>query len=82
MQAYFHRVSLSATGFCVSATEEYTFTEDLQTPVPVVPTAEIKTSSPFNYFSEGAACCEVEVDVLTGDMHVVHASVVMDVGNR
>ncbi len=38
--------------------------------------------SPFNYFSEGAACCEVELDVLTGDLSVVHASLVMDVGNR
>lgn len=29
------------------------------------------TGTPFNYFSYGAACSEVEIDCLTGDHQVV-----------
>jgi xanthine dehydrogenase/oxidase len=36
---------------------------------------------PFNYFTFGAACAEVEIDVLTGDMRVLRADVLMDLGN-
>lgn len=61
----------------MSPTQQYTWPETQP------PSQEgQKAFAPFNYFSEGAACCEVEIDVLTGDMSVVHASVVMDVGNR
>ena len=35
---------------------------------------------PFNYFTQGVATCEVEIDCLTGDSHVRRADVVMDVG--
>jgi xanthine dehydrogenase/oxidase len=36
---------------------------------------------PFNYFVYGAAVCEVELDVLTGDWQLLRADVAMDVGN-
>ncbi|CAD7700908.1 unnamed protein product [Ostreobium quekettii] len=36
---------------------------------------------PFNYFCYGAACSEVELDVLTGDWHILRTDIVMDVGN-
>lgn len=35
---------------------------------------------PFNYFCYGAACCEVEIDTLTGDHDILSADIVMDVG--
>jgi xanthine dehydrogenase/oxidase len=34
----------------------------------------------FSYFTYGAACTEVEVDVLTGDHVIRRADVVMDIG--
>merc|ERR1719188_1852220 len=37
--------------------------------------------TPFRYFTYGAACSEVEIDCLTGDMRVLRADLVMDVGN-
>lgn len=36
---------------------------------------------PFNYFCFGAGVSEVELDVLTGDFHVLRSDLVMDVGN-
>ncbi|GMH39295.1 hypothetical protein BSKO_07193 [Bryopsis sp. KO-2023] len=36
---------------------------------------------PFNYFCYGAASTEVELDVLTGDWHILRVDIVMDVGN-
>ncbi len=35
---------------------------------------------PFNYFTQGVACTEVELDTLTGDFTVLRADVLMDVG--
>mmetsp|Transcript_75814 Transcript_75814/g.158036 ORF Transcript_75814/g.158036 Transcript_75814/m.158036 type:complete len:1399 (+) Transcript_75814:266-4462(+) len=40
-----------------------------------------KRGKPFNYFTYGAACSEVEIDVLTGDMRILRADVLMDLGN-
>ncbi|GAX80308.1 hypothetical protein CEUSTIGMA_g7746.t1 [Chlamydomonas eustigma] len=36
---------------------------------------------PFNYYAFGASVSEVELDVLTGDFHLLRADIVMDVGN-
>lgn len=35
---------------------------------------------PFNYFTYGAACSEVELDCLTGDFQALRTHIVMDVG--
>lgn len=42
---------------------------------------QLGTGRPFNYYNHGAACSEVEVDVLTGDFQILRTDVVMDVGN-
>uniref|UniRef100_A0A8K9UE15 Xanthine dehydrogenase/oxidase n=1 Tax=Oncorhynchus mykiss TaxID=8022 RepID=A0A8K9UE15_ONCMY len=42
---------------------------------------ETNTGRPFNYFSYGVACSEVEIDCLTGSHKNIHTSIVIDVGN-
>lgn len=54
--AYFERISLSATGFYKTPDIGYSF--------------ETNTGNPFNYFTYGVACSEVEIDCLTGDHQV------------
>ncbi len=65
-QAYFARVSLSSTGF-------------YRTP-KIHWDNELATGRPFFYFSYGAACSEVLVDVTTGEMKVTRVDIVHDVG--
>ena len=36
---------------------------------------------PFAYFTCGAACSEVEIDILTGDFHILRADLLMDLGD-
>ncbi|KAG5266149.1 hypothetical protein AALO_G00250340 [Alosa alosa] len=64
--AYFDRVNLSANGFYKTPDLGYDF--------------ESNSGRPFNYFSYGVACSEVEIDCLTGSHKNVHTSIVMDVG--
>ncbi|XP_011311010.1 xanthine dehydrogenase/oxidase [Fopius arisanus] len=66
-KAYFERISLSATGFYRTPDVGYDF--------------ETNSGMPYNYFSYGAACSEVEVDCLTGDHQVLRTDIVMDVGD-
>jgi xanthine dehydrogenase/oxidase len=63
-KAYFDRVDLSAHGFYK--------TPDI-TDFP-------GGNMPFNYFTYGTAVTEVEMDILTGDWHIIRSDVVMDVG--
>ncbi|KAG5346531.1 XDH dehydrogenase, partial [Acromyrmex charruanus] len=64
--AYFQRISLSATGFYRTPNIGYSF--------------ETNTGNPFNYFTYGVACTEVEIDCLTGDHEVLRTDIVMDLG--
>nr|XP_015199707.1 PREDICTED: xanthine dehydrogenase/oxidase [Lepisosteus oculatus] len=64
--AYFDRVSLSATGFYKIPDIAYDF--------------EKNEGKPFHYFSYGVACSEVEIDCLTGDHKNLRTYIVMDVG--
>ncbi|KAK3093911.1 hypothetical protein FSP39_021700 [Pinctada imbricata] len=64
--AYAARISLSTTGFYKTPDIGYNF--------------ETNTGNPFNYFSYGVACSEVEIDCLTGDHQVLRTDIVMDVG--
>ena len=65
-QAYFGRISLSSTGF-------------YRTP-KIHWDAKRATGRPFYYFAYGAACAEVVVDTLTGEMKVERVDILHDVG--
>lgn len=54
--AYRRRISLSATGFYRTPDIGYSF--------------DTNSGNPFNYFTYGVACSEVEIDCLTGDHEV------------
>lgn len=64
-EAYEHRVDLSAHGFYEA---EYGFNFKTQ------------EGRVFAYYTYGAACSEVDVDVLTGEHTVLRTDIVMDVG--
>ncbi|XP_008556718.1 xanthine dehydrogenase [Microplitis demolitor] len=66
-KAYFERISLSATGFYRTPDIGYSF--------------DTNSGNPFNYFTYGVACSEVEVDCLTGDHQVLRTDIVMDLGD-
>lgn len=62
--AYFQRVNLSAQGFYTVPTERCGY--DWNMPLEGTSAEEnAKRGHPFNYFTQGAACTEVEVDCLT-----------------
>ncbi|XP_068632356.1 xanthine dehydrogenase isoform X2 [Battus philenor] len=65
-KAYVDRVSLSATGFHATPDIGYDFKSN--------------TGKPFNYFTYGVACTEVEIDCLSGDHQVIRTDIVMDLG--
>lgn len=64
--AFLERVSLSAAGYY--ATPKITWDRDTA------------SGRPFLYFAYGAACAEVTIDTLTGEMTVDRVDVVHDVG--
>jgi len=68
--AFFDRCDLSAHGFYKTPDIGYDWTKPDQ-----------ERGRPFNYFTYGAACAEVEVDALTGDMRILRADLLMDLGN-
>ncbi|CAF3626478.1 unnamed protein product [Rotaria socialis] len=65
-QAYFSRLDLCAHGF--HATPNM-FDYDLS-----------QNRAQYNYFTQGAAVSEVELDTLTGDWHILRVDILMDVG--
>ncbi|XP_077989770.1 xanthine dehydrogenase/oxidase-like [Glandiceps talaboti] len=64
--AHMDRVSLSTTGFYKTPDIGYNW--------------ETNSGNPFNYFTVGVGCSEVEIDCLTGDHHVIRTDIVMDLG--
>ncbi len=66
-EAYFARVSLSSTGFYKTPEIHWD--------------AKKATGRPFYYFSYGAACSEVLVDITTGEMKVQRVDILHDVGH-
>jgi xanthine dehydrogenase/oxidase len=73
--AFFSRIILSAHGTYIVPTERcgYDFSKK-------VIHHNSERGMPFNYFTQGAVCCEVEVDCLTGDNKIIRTDIAMDVG--
>ncbi|CAN0411520.1 unnamed protein product [Pylaiella littoralis] len=72
--AYFQRVNLSAQGFYTVPAARCGYNFDMET------ANNRERGFPFNYFTQGVAASEVEVDCLTGDAKVVRADILMDIG--
>ncbi|KAG6360941.1 hypothetical protein INS49_012009 [Diaporthe citri] len=71
MAAYRDRVSLIASGFWKMPRIGYVWNEfENLDPKPM-----------YYYWTQGVAVTEVELDVLTGDHHVLRTDIMMDVGN-
>lgn len=66
--AYFHQVSLSATGFYRTPTLDWNG-------------STLSGTRPFYYFVYGAAVTEVVIDTLTGENRVLRADILHDVGH-
>ncbi len=72
-KAHLQRINLSANGFYRTPDlKEFNFLHRVK---------EGDVNQPFNYFSQGCACSEVELDTLTGDHTVIRSDIIMDVGN-
>jgi xanthine dehydrogenase/oxidase len=85
--AFFSRINLSAQGFfiipddrCGYEYEKQVTAEETAAAVATGGNENTPRGTPFNYFTCGVACSEVEVDVLTGDMHLVRTDILMDLG--
>ena len=76
-QAYSNRVNLSAQGFYVVPSERCGYNWDMDTTGGA---DNSRRGQPFNYFTQGVATSEVEIDCLTGDSHLVRTDIVMDIG--
>lgn len=74
--AYFSRINLSAQGFYAVPSERCGYDWELD----VSGDENAQRGHPFNYFTQGVATSEVEIDCLTGDSHVIRTDIVMDVG--
>ncbi|CAM9401688.1 unnamed protein product, partial [Discosporangium mesarthrocarpum] len=72
--AYFQRVNLSAQGFYRIPAERCGYDFNL------TPQENARRGKAFNYFTQGVAASEVEVDCLTGDSLILRADILIDVG--
>jgi len=82
LSAWLDRVDLSAHGFFAITDQRCGFDWDKPpgrnadgTPDQTV------RGHPFNYFTQGVAAAEVEIDVLTGDHSILRADILVDLGS-
>lgn len=64
--AYLERIDLSARGFYATPNVGFDW--------------ETKSGQLYNYFTFGVSCSKVEIDVLTGDHHILKSDILMDLG--
>lgn len=72
--AFFARIDLSAHGYYAIDTDRCGYDWDK------VCVDNAERGLPFNYFTQGVAASEVEVDCLTGDCKVLRTDILMDLG--
>jgi len=72
--AFYQRVDLSAHGYYAVDTNRCGYDWLLAC------SDNSERGMPFNYFTQGVACIEVEIDCLTGDSLVLRTDIEMDVG--
>ncbi len=72
--AFFDRINLSAQGWYIVRTDRCGYDWDKKCE------KNSERGTPFNYYTQGVACSEVEIDCLTGDSRILRADIVMDLG--
>lgn len=81
--AHMARIDLSAHGFF--ALDNHRCGYDWDKPKPEDFPTDAPTNSwkgnPFNYFTQGVVCTEVEIEVLTGNHRTIRSDIIMDVGS-
>jgi len=81
-KANFERIDLSAHGFFAIANQRCGFDWGIAPGRKADGTPDNTTRGfPFNYFTQGVGCVEVEIDVLTGDHSVSRADLLVDLGS-
>lgn len=80
--AFFARIDLSAHGFFIIDANRCGFDWGAKPGALADGTPDNTTRGhPFNYFTQGVGCVEVEIDVLTGDHAVRRADLLVDLGS-
>ena len=80
-KAFFERIDLSAHGFYALDSSRCGYDWDKDKPDDYRGPDNAFKGQPFNYFTQGVALAEVEIDVFTGDHRVISADVLVDVGS-
>jgi len=78
--AFFDRVDLSAHGFFALDDSRCGYDWDVEKPhsFPENSPQNSWKGHPFNYFTQGCACTEVEIDVLTGNHKTLRSDLLVD----
>lgn len=81
--AHMERIDLSAHGFfrLIDSRCGYEWEEEKPADYPDDLPANSWKGQPFNYFTQGVAFCEVEIDTLTGSHRTLRSDVIVDVGS-
>jgi xanthine dehydrogenase/oxidase len=82
-KAFFERIDLSAHGFFALDNDRcgYDWNKERPEDFPADLPENSWKGHPFNYFTQGVALAEVEIDVLTGDHKTLSADLIVDVGS-
>ena len=83
LEAHMNRVDLSAHGFYAPDESRigYVFDKPKPDDYPVDKPENSWKGHPFNYFTQGVAYTEVEIDVLSGNHSTLRSDVIVDVGS-
>ena len=81
--AHFARIDLSAHGFFTVDDKRCGFFWDKEKPqgFPADAPQNSWKGNPFNYFTQGVVCSEVEINILTGNHKVLRSDLIVDVGS-